>query len=508
MRTVWHSLLWKEWCEHRWKLVVLSMALLGILLLIMSWQAKGSLRYVPEFVFGMLYFYGLLVGMFLGMALAAEENGVGTAAFLQMLPSPQWKAALAKLVIVSLVATVPVVLLGSVSYLLYRAGFFYHDDIGLFVGDEHPELVPFYITGTWFARCAMLGVLTTLSLLWWMAAVGVIRSDEIRAGAMGFLGIVAIWLCFGYLLHLADKHELPNLVHALAVAASAAPGGPLFWQVYCADEGTRFPAYDHPSPVVSIVGHIGVAACFLLRFGRTSLRTGKATDSLDIPAAYGSLKAPFRSQFSAVAWKQFLETGPLAIVALAAVFVMSAIGYFVTEVPWRNFSEIFVSVGAGMTFLVVIVAGIGVFLEDLQPNLSHFWRSRPTDPWLWFAVKYASAMLVLVTILGIPLKLAASGYWDAVEHLGDRRELLIGTLYFSRFFVMAYSLAMTAHCLLRQPIYAAVLTVLAIWLGSAAFAWVFKEPHWTLVVSAMILSLAATISLGWLAVRNDWGWKR
>jgi hypothetical protein len=81
-------------------------------------------------------------------------------------------------------------------------------------------------------------------------------------------------------------------------------------------------------------------------------------------------------------------------------------------------------------------------------------------------------------------------------------------LFFGWLFVMAYSLAMTAHCLLRQPLYAAILTVLAIWLGSATFVWVLEEPHWTVEVGAMLLSLAGTITLGWLAVRNDWGWKR
>jgi hypothetical protein len=507
MRTVWHSLLWKEWREHRWKLVVLSMALLGILLLIMAGQARGRLIYVPELSFGVLYFYGLLVGMFMGMDLAAKENGVGTAAFLQMLPSPQWKAALAKLVIVSLVATVPVVLLGSVFFLLYRTGFFYHDDFGVFVGDALPELVASHVVGAWFARCTTLAVLTTLSLLWWMAAIGVNRSDEIRAGAMGFLGIVAIWLCFGYLLHLADKQELPNLEHALAVAASAAPGGPLFWQGYCAEKGTRFPAYDYPLPVFSIVGHLGVVVCFLLRFGRTTLRTGKAMDSLEMPAAYGSLKAPFRSQFSALVWKQIRETGPLAIMALAGIIAITGFVWWVDSQVPRALSETFLGVNAAMSFFVVIVAGLGLYLEEFKPNMSQFWRSRPTRIGLQFAIKYVAGILVLTTVLGLPA-LAVLAY-DSPRFGGlKHRELLAAISFVGWFFVMAYSLAMTSYCLLRQPLYAAIFSVLAIWLGTVTFGRIFDQSHKNLEVTAMVLSLTGTIFVGWLALRNDWGWKR
>jgi hypothetical protein len=301
---------------------------------------------------------------------------------------------------------------------------------------------------------------------------------------------------------LADKHHWSTLESTLQVAASAAPGGPMVWHLE-----TPGPTFDRSTPIISFISLAGVAACFLLRFGRSSLGTGRG-GLLSSSASVGKLKPAFRSQLSALAWKQMRETGPLAILALAAVLAMSAVGYLVVEREWKSFSGIFVSVGAGMTFLVVIVAGIGVFLEDFQPNVSHFWRSRPTNPWHWFGVKYVSGMLVLVTILGIPLLLAAYAYWGSVDHLRDRREFLFGTLFISWYFVMAYSLAMTAHCLLRQPLYAAILTVLAIWLGSATFVWVLEEPHWTVEVGAMLLSLAGTITLGWLAVRNDWGWKR
>jgi hypothetical protein len=143
-------------------------------------------------------------------------------------------------------------------------------------------------------------------------------------------------------------------------------------------------------------------------------------------------------------------------------------------------------------------------LDELKPDLSQFWRSRPTNLGLHFAVKYVAGLIVLITILGIPALAAGTPYL--------RRMALIETVgamsFIGWFFLMAYSLSMTAFCLLRQPLYAAIFTVLAIWLGAVAFEWAFQKPHWTLVVGTMLLSLAGTIAVGWLAVKNDWGWKR
>jgi hypothetical protein len=81
-------------------------------------------------------------------------------------------------------------------------------------------------------------------------------------------------------------------------------------------------------------------------------------------------------------------------------------------------------------------------------------------------------------------------------------------LFIAWIFVFAYSLAMTFQYLCRQPIYAAIGTFLTIWLGFFSFSLVFEEPHWMMAVMAMLASLAATIALGWLAVKHDWGWKR
>lgn len=52
--------------------------------------------------------------------------------------------------------------------------------------------------------------------------------------------------------------------------------------------------------------------------------------------------------------------------------------------------------------LVSIVSGIGLWLDDLRPEIHSFWRSRPISPELWFAVKFASSVVITIATLALP----------------------------------------------------------------------------------------------------------
>ena len=67
MRTVWQSLLWKEWHEHKWKLA--GFLLLAVLLMLMfSWMPhRGGIAAMPMMVGLVLFFHSILAGLFQGM---------------------------------------------------------------------------------------------------------------------------------------------------------------------------------------------------------------------------------------------------------------------------------------------------------------------------------------------------------------------------------------------------------------------------------------------------------
>jgi hypothetical protein len=508
MQSIWLSLVWKEWREYRWKLAALSAVMIVLPLFFEAWLGDNSLQTSMTLLLGTLFCYGFSTAMFLGMNVAARENGVGTIGFLRSLPIPAWKAASAKLLVASIVATIPIVLLIALSYGYCRAGFIQGVDvtdhfISLSIDPKIPTLAGHLWHYLWAA------VIGTLSLLWWVAALGVNRSDEIRAGAIGFLGFVVIWSCGGYLLRLADKHQLQLLEDGLVFIIAAFPAGILMLIAPDASgpltekAALMFVAFY----AISLIGHVGVVGWFLYRFGRVSPKTGRGEEVLSKTAVSVSLKAPFKSQLSAIAWKQMRETGPLAVLALPAILAMSGFAAWVSPHEWLDFSLIFLQAVATMSFFVVLVAGIGLYLEELTPGLNHFWRSRPNDLRLWFWMKYLSGILVLITILGIPLFLAG---WSQLSefHNPERNVLWGGTLFGVWFFVITYSLAMTYQCLVRQPIYAVVLTLATLWLVVFVLNDPFDvKPHPAMVATGMIVSLAVVVALAWKTVKHDWGWK-
>lgn len=277
MQTVWQSLLWKEWCEQRWKLAVLSVVIVVPPFLFTALIEPGGLEIFCQVLLGTLSSYAFLAGMFLGMGVAARENGIGTVGFLQSLPIPMWRAAAAKLFIASLVAATPVMVLTVISYECYRAGFFDLDDIGQFHGFGTVDpAVPRTVVEC-LLRCLLAAVVGTLSILWWVAALGVNRSDEIRAGAIAFLGIAAIWLCGGCLLYLAGKYDLLLLRETLELATAAAPAGMLAL-ISPANSGAlagKSLSVIVAFSMIAAIGHVGVLAWFLYRFGRVSTKTGQ-----------------------------------------------------------------------------------------------------------------------------------------------------------------------------------------------------------------------------------------
>ncbi len=514
MQSIWLSLLWKEWREYRWKLAALSVVILAPPFLFTAMIEANSLEVFIQILLGTLLSYGFLAGMFLGMGVAARENGVGTIAFLKSLPNPMWKAAAAKLLVASVVATTPIVLLLVISYGCYRAGFFYFENITHFFASMNVDPAVPWTVADWFLRCLLAAVVGTLSLLWWAAALGVNRSDEIRAGAVAFLGIAAIWFCGFYLLYLSDKHHLRILGEGLVLVTAAAPAGMLA----LINPNTSGALAEKPAAMIvafsmiALIGHAGVLGWFLYRFGRVSPKTGRGDELQGKAIITGSLKAPFKSQLTAIVWKQMRETGPLALVALAAILAIAGFASWVTPNSRETFSQMFLAMGGSMSFFVVMVTGIGLYLDELQPGLNHFWRSRPNDFRLWFGVKFLAGILVMVTVLGIPLFLAGWSQWNE-EYNPEWKELWGDTLFGVWFFVLTYSLAMTYQCLVRQPLYAAILTFATIFFGFFALKVSFEVfnlefSHLVQIVAAMILPLVGTVFLAWKTVKHDWGWKQ
>jgi hypothetical protein len=165
------------------------------------------------------------------------------------------------------------------------------------------------------------------------------------------------------------------------------------------------------------------------------------------------------------------------------------------------------SVTTTVATLVILVTGIGLLYEDYMPGVDRFWRSRPLNINCYFGVKYVTGIVVQLFVF---LPLLAFSYWS----LGWSDSTLLAGWYMVLFSLVLYSLAILFYSVLRQPIYAAVLSIATLvigWIGIMALS-PHGPPSWLRTtygasLAMLVPTIAATL-LAWQAVVRDWGWKQ
>ncbi len=525
MNSVWQSLLWKEWREHRLMLAILA----GLFVLV---PTIFSLR-TPTNFFGILtftLFAAPMISMFIAMNIAAGEQSAGTIRFLQALPTTGRKPAAAKLFWAAATMVVPILVAVGAAALW-----------AMMLPDEIAQEATDYDAGiygtaskSWFAARCFTPSVAAVSLILWMAAAGVNRSDEVRAGAIGFLVVVSCWALIAFAVYVFDILEVirvsePNRLFPILFAM--APGG-----VGALDDDTMAFASEQssilarywPLGVAALFSHGALAAWYIGRFGRVIPGQSQVVESLAGTHDRQWLAPPRRSPLAAIAWKQFRESAPLAVLGAACIAAIAILIY------WSSFSVAREEVGEltpfeifhGMTvawmmvgLMVTTVAGVGVFMDDLKPGLYAFWRSRPINVDRWFAVKFLAGLLVTIVTLAIPLLLVggylliARGTSEISDTISFRESVLVFALgMFVQFGL--YSASVAAITLLRRPIHAALASIAVACVATAAAVIaadfvdyrIGVEHEVLAIMFAAMLTLAAIV-LAWLAVRKNWGWK-
>ena len=506
MRSVWQSLVWKEWHEHKWKLASISVVLLGVTALAM---ANDDLDRFGA-AYGMLLMSMVPLSIFVGLGTAASERSRSTLPFLQSLPVPMWQVAVTKLVAGLATVTVPIIVAVVAFFLwLLAFGYFGVRVRGPLVANMSPVLF-----GNWFLDVFVVCAAIAGSLFLWSAAAGVNRKDEISAGARA-LSIIIGWSTFlGFFVWtFGDDPVTPMFSWLPTIGLSLAPGGGALLLGGPALEMTQ--AKFALAAWITAAVHAALVAIYLQRFGRitereiVSPRHAKRNE-----LRFDWLAPPRRSPLTAIVWKQFRESGPVALVGLAgmvAIVLLMTVLQGSNARPFDTYFAVAASLGSG----IALVIGIGVVLHDMGPRLLTFWRSRPIDPDAWFWVKFVTGLIVMFSSLYAPLPVIAAVSQTARPHPDA---LVLPALHAAAF---AAAVAMT--CLVRHAVYAAIFSIALLYASVAA--------TWGLLVAAarvgrlpipseglsdmteaqvalgLISCFAASTVVAWLAVRNDWGWK-
>jgi len=228
MRSIWQSLAWKEWHEHKWKLAALSGVLCGltsIVLITLHNEQHFSLDgFIPALIMGMIP-----LTIFIGAGEAAGENTARTMPYLQSLPVPMWKAATWKLVFGAIACLVPILLtIAMISAWYYGAMLWgknpeaslWHNELGLkhYLGIENPLLA-------WACAVLALVATTVVSILAWTTAVGVNRKSEVSAGALALSVGVIWWTVIVSFVNVSGPEHVLHRLPLISVMAMG-PGGP------------------------------------------------------------------------------------------------------------------------------------------------------------------------------------------------------------------------------------------------------------------------------------------
>ncbi len=525
MRTIWLTLAWKEWHEHKWKLASLVAILWGIstatMLNIGRDLGEGALVAVRV----VLLMCIVPLAIFVGLGTAAGERSRGTMSFLQALPVPMWRVALNK-AFFGLATIVGATLLAlAFVYVWCTVQGFMGTDYRFVFRPDSQDPFSFGIRN-WFADSALAILCIAFSFYIWTVACGVNRKDDVSAGAVSLLVMVIWTVLIAYsaywILGPRQPHVAGHAGELAVMALSTAPGGVMF--LAQSDPWNQTGVFLTLGILAAFVTHFALAVWYVGRFGRITNREVVSPQMAKrIENQIDWLGPPRSSAFVSVAWKQLRESGAIVVVGLAGIIGIAAAAqlteWWETDRPIMHVGEIYNAIAVVLGFVMAMVIGIGICLYDVQPQLNTFWRSRPIHPDLWFWCKYVTGLAVLLTAIYAPMLLI----WALGDDSG-MRELKSGHAYALPIaHVAVFSSAVAMTCLVRNAIYAAILSVAFLYLGVllALAAWyvsalaggaypnprIWWEPTLMQGTTGLITSVVMSSLIAWLAMRYDWGRK-
>lgn len=521
MRTIWHSLAWKEWNEHKWNFVSILAILSGVTALVaLNVDERNTLGAVTA----ILLLSVVPLALFVGMGAAAGERSRGTLPFLQALPVPMWRVALHKFVAGLITIVGPFAIVVAVTYgfcqFLLQWGY-----VSSKLFANAPRL--FYLNnGNWVSDTLLTLSYLAFCIFIWTIGTGVNRKHEIGAAAVALLAMLgwalALILVGKFIVSLANDSSLIdrspfNWIFILGL--STLPGGLL--PLFTLPESLKNREFLPLATLVATAVLVALSTRYIRRFGDISDLEIRSPMAARIrPGRLDWLGPPRSSPFAAVVWKQVREGWPVAFAGVSIVFSLFA-SIFVLD--WSYFAgnptsqiQLINTLTGTFGFLIAMIIGVSVFSGEVSPGLNTFWRSRPIPPNLWFWTKFLSALAITIAAIYLPILIVVG--LDGLLVDPDMNVIRMSQM-------AVFAAAVLMICLVRQVVYAAILSIAVVYLGVVTAAivhglsllirgrgWpngvrdIFDLSDAQLVISLFLTFVACTL-IAWLAIRNDWGQK-
>jgi hypothetical protein len=212
----------------------------------------------------------------------------------------------------------------------------------------------------------------------------------------------------------------------------------------------------------------------------------------------------------ALFWKATREMGLVGLLVFLVSLLLSMVAAAIGLVDGGPTTPFFAATSQSLRpflwfggFVLSILIGVGAAIGDVQAGVNTFWRSRPISPSAWYWSKYVVGLLTILVAVEMPA-------FVCIGYRNPLREELAGWFFWMLIWNATFSLALTATCLVRQPLQAAILAIGASGLLFAAVQAIFasgSEEPGPLALSAFVIAFAtawivSTILGAWAAERD------
>jgi ABC-type transport system involved in multi-copper enzyme maturation permease subunit len=254
-------------------------------------------------------------------------------------------------------------------------------------------------------------LLATSAVMQMVAVFGSGARSEVHAALRGILALVVGWIGGSLGISLTDRYLLPNS-----------------WRT---DE-----VYVTLTNLLLALLVLALAAVFVAGYAR-ALRPIKERRKILLELA-GWMPARLNSPLGALVWKDCREIGAVSVQVLAASLLL-----------WLLMGPPAFWLGG---FALAVLIGVGSVGPELEPAVNTFWRSRPISASTWYWSKFALGLAAIVVTMGPPtMATFPSNYGLEITQKGFFATPLL--------WLVAYSLAMTMTCLVRQSVQGGILGV-------------------------------------------------
>lgn len=448
----WKILIWKEWEEHKWKLLALIVIVLSVFFTLLSEDVTMLSRDAGHVIFALEYSliaHVFFAPLFVGMGVCAAERSQRSIVFLRAQPVSMRHAATVRFVMGLCLVVVPILICYVISLVLValwpdaRA-----DAVILSLG------LPGAWSGlkvVWVSTGIALGA--SVNAYAWIVAAAVNQHTDFRAGLVGVVVVVLLVLIganggSGWDNEIHDgKVSVPYLVALISTPLSYL--GMIDFARHSRSELIFF------AFVWQFALSTRLAQLMIRRygaepwFGRWQVR--RASIGSTAPKALGR---PMLSPWWALFWMEMRQAAPVALVGFSVVLLTWMFLHPGADaVHWH----------AALGSVLALIIGVGSFVHELEPKLHTFWRSRPISPSSWFWLKFSAGFAVLVVLFDIPYVLLATFElipYTFQAHLSRQGDASIVVTFFPVLLhLLVYCLSVLAACSIRHSIYSTVFAV-------------------------------------------------